>query len=112
MLLALVKAPALLGSIGLTWILFTVVRRISRDDGTARWAALTYWLNPATLFGGELLGYLDALYFVPAIGALALVYFGRPLWRALFAVAIMTKPQGILIAPAWLLALWEAGGRS
>ena len=37
--------------------------------------------------------------------------YGRP-WAAgaLFAAAVLTKPQGLLIAPAVLLALWNAGG--
>ena len=109
-LLVLVKLPVLIASMALTWMLFVIVRRISSEDAPARWAALAYWLNPATIFGGEMLGYVDALYFVPAIGALALAWFRRPWWAgALFAAAVATKPQGVLVAPALALALWHAG---
>ena len=110
-LLVLVKLPVLIASMVLTWMLFVIVRRASEQDAPARWAALAFWLNPATIVGGEMLGYVDALYFVPAIGALALAYFHRPWWAgALLAAAVATKPQGILIAPAFGLALWQAGG--
>ncbi len=106
-----VKVPVLLANIALTAVFFFVARRATGRPEPGRWAALAYWLNPATMFGGELLGYLDALYFLPAIGGLALAYFGRP-WLAgvLVAIAVATKPQGILIGPAFALALWQGGG--
>ncbi len=108
-LLVAVKLPALLSSAGLTWMLFVIVRRLSSTEAPARWAALAYWLNPATIFGGEMLGYVDPLYFVPAIVALALAHFGRSWWAgALLAVAVSTKPQAILITPALGFALWRA----
>ncbi len=110
-LLVAVKLPILLANVGLTWLFFVVVRRVSGRDEPARWAALAYWLNPATIFGGEMLGYVDSLYFLPAIAGLTLAYFRRP-WTAgvLTAVAVATKPQGILIGPAFALALWQGGG--
>ena len=110
-LLAAVKLPALLASIGLTGLFFFVVRHVSGQDDRARWAALAYWLNPATIFGGEMLGYVDPVYFLPAIAGMTLAYFKRPwLAGALVAIAVSTKPQGILIGPAFALALWQAGG--
>jgi len=106
-----VKLPSLFANIALTAVFFFVVRRATGRTGPARWAALAYWLNPATIFGGEMLGYLDALYFLPAIAGIALAYFGRP-WLAgvLVAMTVATKPQGILIGPAFAMALWQGGG--
>lgn len=110
-LLIAVKLPILLANIGLTAVLFAGVRRIGGREGPAQWAALAYWLNPATIFGGEMLGYVDALYFLPAIAALMLAHVRRPLLAGVLAgVAVATKPQGILIGPAMALALWHAGG--
>jgi glycosyl transferase family 87 len=106
-----VKLPALLANIALTAVFFFVARRASGSVETGRWAALAYWLNPATIFGGEMLGYVDALYFLPAIAGLALAYFDRPWWAGvLIGIAVATKPQGILIGPAFAVALWQAGG--
>jgi hypothetical protein len=109
-LLIAVKLPVLLATVGLTGVLFVAVRRITGRDQPARWAALAYWLNPAVLFGGEMLGYVDALCFLPAIAGLVLVYFRRP-WVAgvLLGVAVSTKPQGVLIAPAVAVAAWQSG---
>jgi hypothetical protein len=110
-LLVTVKLPGLLANLGLTALIFFAVRRASRREIPARWAALAYWLNPASLVGGEMLGYLDALCFLPAIAALVLAYFGRPWWGGLLmAIAIATKPEGMLIGPAFAMALWQAGG--
>jgi Gpi18-like mannosyltransferase len=109
-LLVAVKLPALLANIALTAVFYEVARRASGRAEIGQWAALAYWLNPATMFGGELLGYVDALYFLPAIAGLALAYFDRP-WSAgvLVGIAVGTKPQGILIGPAFALALWQGG---
>ena len=110
-LLVAVKLPVLLANMGLTALFFFGVRRIADREEPARWAALAYWLNPATIFGGEMLGYVDPLYFLPAIAALVLAYLQRPLLAGLLAgMAVGTKPQGILIGPAMALALWQAGG--
>jgi hypothetical protein len=109
-LLVAVKLPVLLANCVLTWLFFVLARRLGGVT-PARWVALAYWLNPATIFGGEMLGYVDPLYFLPAVAGLALAYFGRP-WLAGIAVgiAVGTKPQGILIGPAFALALWQGGG--
>jgi len=106
-----VKLPALLANIALTAVFFWVARRVTGRPEPGRWAALAYWLNPATIFGGEMLGYVDPVYFLPAVAGLALAYFGRP-WLAglLVGIAVGTKPQGILIGPAFALALWQGGG--
>ncbi|PYR53598.1 MAG: hypothetical protein DMF91_28090 [Acidobacteria bacterium] len=110
-LLVAIKLPVLIASMGLTALLFVVVRRVSNSDEPAQWAALAYWLNPATIVGGEMLGYMDPLYFLPAIAGLVLAYFHRPWWAGvLVAIAVSTKPQGILIGPAFAFALWQAGG--
>jgi hypothetical protein len=110
-LLVAVKLPVLIANILLTALLFAVVRRISGRDGPAQWAALGYWLNPATIFGGEMLGYVDPMYTLPAIAGLAAAYFGRCyLAGALVGIALATKPQGILIGPAFALVLWQVGG--
>lgn len=110
-LLIAIKLPVLIASMGMTWLFFAAVRRIGGEAEPARWAALAYWCNPATIFGGEMLGYVDPLYFLPAIGGAVLAYLRRP-WMAgvLVGIAVATKPQGILIGPAFALALWQGGG--
>lgn len=110
-LLVAVKLPVLAANIALTALLYSVVRRIAKRDEAGRWAALAYWLNPVSIVGGELLGYVDPLFYLPAIGGLALACFEQPWWAgACIALAVGTKPQAILIGPAFALVLWQAGG--
>ena len=77
----------------------------------AQWAALAYWLNPAAFFGAEMLGYVDPLFMLPAIAGLVLAWRGRRLLAGLLvAVAVATKPQAVLVGPAFALLLWQTGG--
>src|SRR5207247_6017949 len=99
-----VKLPELFANLGLTWLLFLAIRRESGQRHAARWAALAFWLNPATIFGGELLGYIETLFMLPAIAGLVLVYRRRWWWAGIMvALAVWTKPQGLLIGPAFAL---------
>ncbi len=108
---AVVKLPALAAEVGLVVLLFGLVRR-NAGVGAARLAAAAYWLNPATLFDASILGYLDAPYVLPAMAALAAAVAGWPaIAGALIAASILTKAQGLFIAPAVALALWTSGAR-
>ena len=108
---AFVKLPALAAEMGLVILLFVVVRR-NAGVGAARLAAGAYWLNPAALFDASILGYLDAPYVLPAIAALAAAVAGWPaIAGALIAASILTKAQGVFIAPAVALALWTTGAK-
>jgi hypothetical protein len=110
-LTAAVKLPGLAAGLLLTAGLFLGVRRITGRREPAQWAALAYWLNPATILNGEVLGYLDPLVMAPAVGAFLLVGVGRPaLGATSLAVALLTKPQALLVGPAFAIAVWHAGG--
>jgi len=105
-----VKLPGLAAEVGLAVLLFTLVRA-HLGVAAARLVAAAYWLNPAALFDASILGYLDAQYVLPAVAALAAAALGWPtLAGALIAAAILTKAQGLFIAPAVALAIWTTGG--
>ncbi len=106
---AFVKLPGVAAEIGLTLLLFALVRA-RLGVAAARLAAAAYWLNPAALFDASILGYLDTQYILPALAALAAAAAGWPAAAgALVAAAILTKAQGLFIAPAVALAIWTAG---
>jgi len=108
---AFVKLPAVAAEVGLVVLLFGLVRT-NAGVGAARLAAAAYWLNPAALFDTSILGYLDAPYVLPATAALAAAVAGWPaIAGALIAASILTKAQGVFIAPAVALALWTSGAR-
>lgn len=111
LLLVAVKAPILIANALLAWLLFVVVRRESGRVASAQWAALAYWLNPATISGGEMLGYVDPLFTLPTMAALAMAWHRRP-WLAgvLAGIAVATKPQALFVGPAMALVLFQSGG--
>jgi 4-amino-4-deoxy-L-arabinose transferase-like glycosyltransferase len=104
-----IKLPGVLAEIALTWLLFVVVaRRYGRPAGL--WAAAACWINPAMILAGSLLGYLDALMALPALGSIAAAALNAPIAAgALLAIACLTKLQAIFILPVVALALWNAG---
>lgn len=112
-LVAALKVPGLVAG---CWLAVLIHRTVLRSSGQPRLAAaatLAYWLNPAILLNGEILGYLDPLLLLPAIAALLALHDRRfgvaGLW---LAVAALTKPQGMLVVPAALLAAWQLGARA
>jgi hypothetical protein len=103
---AFIKLPALVADIGLAMLLFLVVRA-RLGIATAQLAFAAYWLNPAVLIDASILGYLDTMYVLPAVGAVIAASSGWPaLAGALIAAAVLTKAQGVFIAPAVALAIW------
>ncbi len=103
-----IKLPGLLAELLLTWIVYWLAtRRYGSDQG--RWAATAYWANPASILGGAVLGYLDPLMALPAVGGLAAAALGAPLVAgALIAIACLTKAQAIFLVPVAALASWNA----
>ncbi len=104
-----VKLPAFLAEAGLALLLFQLARK-RLGTTAARWSASAYWMNPAALVNASVLGYLDAQFALPAVAAVAAGAFGwSTMAGGLVAASILTKPQGLFIAPAVALALWTAG---
>lgn len=105
-----VKLPAVLADAGLLLLLFLVVRR-ALDERSARLAAIAYWLNPAILLDAPALGYLDPLFVLPFVAALACAVAEMPaLAGALAACALLTKPQAAVLMPAIALVLLNRPG--
>ncbi len=108
-LTASIKVAIVFAEIGLTALMFVSARRTAGIDA-ARWAAVAYWLNPASILDGSVLGYLDPLFVLPAAAALVSAVAGWPgLAGILAAAAVLTKAQAIVIMPAVVVAIWNAG---
>jgi hypothetical protein len=104
----LIKGAFALFDAAMAALIFLVVRRAG---GTPRawWASMAYWVNPAVLMMTTL-SYMDVCMALPAVGAVIAASCNRPwLSGALFTAGVMTKPQGLFVAPAVALALWNAG---
>lgn len=102
------KLPGFLAELGLCWLLY---RAGLRRYGTtaARWTTTAYWANPASIFNGAILGYLDPLMALPAVASIAAASSGAPfLAGALIALACLTKAQAVLVVPVVALATWNS----
>ncbi|HWW84716.1 MAG TPA: hypothetical protein VNZ26_14000 [Vicinamibacterales bacterium] len=109
-LIVAVKVPTLLADAGLLALLYWTVRRFA-GERRARWAAIAYWLNPAIVIDGAMLGYLDPLFMLPMAGAIVAAAMDSPVVAGgLTAAAMLTKPQAIVVAPAIALLTLGAGG--
>ena len=105
-----IKLPGLVCGIALTALLAWAAKRFTSHDDAASWVALAYWLNPATILNGEVLGYLDPLMMLPGIAALVLIHLGAMESAGLaLALAVLTKPQGVFLVAACALAAWHTG---
>lgn len=98
----------------LTGLLIFRIARSGSDDSTARLAALFYWLNPAAILDGAVLGYLDPWLAALVLGAVAAA--SANWWiaaGALVAAALLVKLQAIFIVPVLaLMALAPPGAYS
>jgi len=104
-----IKLLAVLGSCLVSAVVAAALLRHAAPRGAAR-SSLAFWLNPATILHDAFLGYIGALCAAPAIAALAVAVDG-PAWAAgaLLAMACLTKPQGLLVAPSVAVALRRRG---
>jgi len=102
-----IKLPGLFAELALTWFLYALARR-RYGLAAARWAATAYWVNPASVLNGAVLGYLDPLMALPAIASIALAFLGSPILAGvLIALACATKAQAIFLMPVVVLAAWN-----
>jgi hypothetical protein len=106
-----IKLPVLLAELALSWLLFRVVGR-RYGESAGMWAAASYWANPAMILAGSVLGYLDALMALPALGAIAAATLDAPIAAGvLVSIACLTKAQAVFILPVIGLALWNGAPR-
>ncbi|MBO7747988.1 DUF2029 domain-containing protein [Paenibacillus sp. MWE-103] len=104
----LYKLPSMLADAGTAWVLFLASRRYA-GYAAGLLVALLYLLNPAVIVNSTYWGQVDSLFTLLVVGAVYLLTRGRIGWAsALFAAAILMKPQGIIFAPVLFFGLVSA----
>jgi hypothetical protein len=108
-----VKLPGLCAEIAFVVAALTWGRRRFGDEAAAA-VALGFWLNPALILDGSVLGYLDLPMAVPAAAALAAAVTGYAgTAGVLLSLAVLTKAHALFVAPAVVAALiWSNKGRT
>jgi Gpi18-like mannosyltransferase len=70
-----------------------------------------YAFNPAVIFNAAVWGQFDAIYTFFLVLSLMLAFKSRPKLSAVaFAIGILTKPQGIILAPLIALLVYKKNG--
>lgn len=115
------KLPQNLADLGVAVLLFVWLR--PRGPRTALAGASVYAFNPAALFNPAVWGQWDALYTLFMVGSLVALLSGKTfrfarffgnaeLSALLLALAILTKPQGVLALPVVAYVILREGGRT
>ncbi len=104
--LILLKLPALLADVAVSWLLYA---RLRPTDKRVAWAAsLAFTLNPALLLNSAVWGQTDSV--LSLLVLLAVLAQGQRRFELswIFATfAVLTKPQALLLVP--LLVFWPWG---
>jgi len=111
LLTAVIKLAILLMDALACWLLWALMQRMVSEPA-ARIAALAYWLNPAVILDGAILGYLDPWMLVPILSALIAASGGSAaLCGAALALGVLLKLQAIFAIPVAALLLWHVSPR-
>ncbi len=113
LLTAFVKIPAVAGDIVAAVLLAAYVARRPGIGATGRRAAAGILaFHPALIWLSSLWGQVDVLHGGLAAGACAAALGGSAGWTgALVALGILTKPQGLIVAPAIVVLLAARMGK-
>jgi len=103
--LLLLKAPAILADLATVLILYCLARRYWGGGASAALAAL-YAFNPAIILDSAVWGQVDSVLTVFVLLAILLLVRSPAASAALFAVALLIKPQALIFAP--VPVLWFA----
>lgn len=95
----LFKLPANLADLGISILIFTVLRPLSNNK-IAMVSSLVYFFNPAVLSNSTFWGQVDSFHAFPILLAIILGLRKKFILSGLFAaVAFMIKPQTIVLFP-------------
>lgn len=107
---SIVKLAPNLFDIGTAILIYIFVRKKSSFK-LALAATALYAFNPAVIYNAAVWGQYDAVYTFFLVLSLMLVLNGKPnLSSAAFALGILTKPQGIAIAPLVAFLIYKKNG--
>lgn len=106
------KIPVLLGDLAFT----VAIYRIARRSASITWSlglALAYAFSPAVIYIGAVWGQLDTIFALFLMLAFWCAVQRQPMWVGIwFALALLVKPQPLILAPVLAIYLWRDGWRA
>lgn len=93
------KIPTILADIWVSLLIFAILRCFLRVEN-ALFAAILYWVYPATWLLSSYWGQTDGIYVSLSFGSFVAAMFGFPFFAGVFLVfSILAKPQALFVAP-------------
>jgi len=101
----LLKMPAIFADIATALLIFLIVRKYG-SFRLAFIAMISYAFNPAIIYNSAIWGQVDSVYTLFFMLALMLFVSGRQMLSGVFmALAILTKPQSLVLVPLFALVM-------
>ncbi|WP_127578676.1 phospholipid carrier-dependent glycosyltransferase [Paenibacillus koleovorans] len=102
----LIKLPAMLADIGIGYLLYRIAIERKFSSAAAVSISLLYIFNPMAIVNSAAWGQVDSVFTLVILYAVYLLVQGRlPLSAAVFAFAILIKPQALMLGPLLLFAV-------
>ena len=106
----LIKLPSNLFELATASLIYRYVRSKASFD-SAFFAATLYAFNPATILNSAIWGQYDGIYTFFLVSSILLLIESKPLFSTVaFALALLTKPQSIALAPILLFVIYRKYG--
>ncbi len=107
---AMVKLVPNLFDLATGFLIYVFVRKLTNFN-IAIFSTALYVFNPAVIFNAAVWGQYDAVYTFFLVLSLLLALRNKPEYSAVaFALGILTKPQGIALAPLIILLIYKKDG--
>lgn len=101
----LLKMPAIFADIATAFLIFLIVRKYG-SFRLAFTAMILYAFNPAIMYNSAIWGQVDSVYTLFFMLALMLFVSGKQMLSGVFmALAILTKPQSLVLVPLFALVM-------
>lgn len=101
----LIKMPAMISDIVTAFMIFYIVKKY-KSFIIAFLSMVSYAFNPAIIYDSAIWGQMDSVYAMFFMFALMLFISDRPMLSGAFmAIAILTKPQSLVLVPLFVFIL-------
>ena len=105
----LLKIPSILADLGISVLIFAMIRKITSDMRKAFFGMLLYLFNPVTIFLSSVWGQTESLVAFFGLSAFILLVYGN-IWLSLplMFISLFIKPTWMLLVPLFLFLFYKA----